>query len=141
MNLRNVTIGISCIILIGMIGFSVYITSFGGLINIVFGTLLFLALCGFPQIVSIMLSVRSKNPFSHITLMIASLLYGGWFAYIEYDAFFVNLDPQSGIAMIFIGVYALPVLLPLWIAAIVLNRYHAKQSEPQSLDDESEPDA
>ena len=131
MSLRFLTIGLSGIVFLGIIGFLVYITSFGGLINIVFGTLLFSAFCGFPPVVSIILSVRSKSPFAHITLMIASLLYGGWFAYVAYDAFFVNLDPQSGIVMIFVGVYALPVLLPLWITAVLLNRHYAKQSEMQ----------
>jgi len=62
-----------------------------------------------------------------------------------YNAMFVNRDPQSGLALLVVGIYALPVLLPLWITAVLLNRHHAKQSEmqsePQSVDGESEPDA
>ena len=58
----------------------------------------------------------------------ASLLYGIWFAYVMYDAFYVHVAPQIAIIIIFVGIYALPVLLPLWIVAFVLNVYYVKKS-------------
>jgi len=36
-----------------------------------------------------------------------------------------------------IGTALFLVMLPVWIAVLVLNRYYAKQSEPQSVDGES----
>jgi len=128
MKLRNVTIGLSKIILVGMICFLGYITSYGGFVNMVFGTIFALCFCGFPPIVSMVLSVKAKSPFSHIILATASLLYGIWFAYAMFDAFYVHVDPQSAIVIVFVGIYALPVLLPLWILAVVSNSYYVKFS-------------
>jgi cation transporter-like permease len=82
---------------------------------------LFLSFAGFPLIVSIGLSVWVKNSISQIIMAAASLLYGGWFAYAVYDAFYVNLDPQSPLIIIFVGIYALPILLLLWTIAAVIH--------------------
>ena len=141
MNLRILTIGLSSIVLLGMIVFLlVSLAPPHGFAKVVWGTLFFLAFCGFPTVVSIILSAISKNSLSHILILASSILYGAWFAYVVYDAFFVHLDPQSGLVFLFVGFYFLPVLLPLWISAVLLNRYYAKQSEMQSVDGESEPD-
>ena len=96
----------------------------------VFGTIAFLLFCGFPPVVSIMLSMGSKNPLPHIILTTASLLYGGWFAYVVYNAFFVHLDPQSGIAVLLVGIFSLPVMVPLWILAPCLDLYLTKKYAP-----------
>jgi len=139
MNLRILTIGLSSIVLLGMIAFLfVSLAPHHGFAKVVWGTLFFLVFCGFPPVVSIMLSARSKNPFSHVLILTSSLLYGTWFAYFIYDAMFVNRDPQSGLALLVVGIYSLPVLLPLWITAVLLNRYYVKQSEMQSVDGENE---
>ena len=50
-------------------------------------------------------------------LLIATSLYSAWFGCIYLSAFRWRPDPQSGIAMLFVGVYSLPVMLPLWIVA------------------------
>ena len=131
MNLRIITIGLSCIILIGMITFTVYRADFRGDVVLMVSFIPFSLFYAFPLIVSIMLSVYTRNSFSQIILLMASLLYGIWFAYAVYDAFYVNTDPQSGLVLIFVGIYALPVLLPLWITAYVLNRRYARKQKSQ----------
>ena len=127
MNFRNVTIILSSIILLGMIGFVGSKTTRGG-IDFIIGMAFFLPFYGLPPIVSMVLSVISKNPFSQGLLATTSLLYGIWFTYAMYLAFYVDLDPQSGLVILFVGIYALPVLLPLWIVTLVLNAYYTKKS-------------
>jgi len=100
--------------------------SSGNILLAIAGVLFFLGFCGFPPMVSIALSVLSKKPFSHIILATSSLLYGAWFADVYYDAFYLHLDPQSAIALIFVGVYFLPVLGPLWLAVLV-NEFWRKK--------------
>ena len=119
--LRNVTIWPSCVVLLGITGFLAYTASSDGIARMVFGTPLFLLFCGFPPIVSIVLSTKLKNPFSHILLVITSFLYGVWFAYLMYDAFYLNRDALSGVVLFCVGIFALPVLLPLWILAIIVE--------------------
>jgi len=131
MNLRNVTIGLSAGILLGMMGFVAYIASFGGAVNMLLGVLFFLPFCGFPPIVSMVIAGYSKHHVSQILAVVASLLYGVWFTYAMYDCFYVHVDPQSALIIIFVGIYALPVLLPLWITAHIFEiRHRKKQAEP-----------
>ncbi|MDR0327648.1 MAG: hypothetical protein LBI05_05055 [Planctomycetaceae bacterium] len=79
--------------------------------------------------VSIVLSVCTKSPISQVIPAAASLLYGVWYAYIVYDSFCVNVDAQSAIVLVFVGIYALPVLLPLWLAAIVVDIRHRNKQD------------
>ena len=73
---------------------------------------------GFPPVISIVLSVWTKNSLSQIILSEASLLYGVWFAYV-----------MSGLILIFVGPYALPGLLPLWLTACIVERRHRKKNQ------------
>jgi len=130
MTLRTITIALSSIILLGMIGFVAHMAN-DDVSGKVFAMTFFLPFYGFPLIVSIVLSARfKKEPASQVFLAIASLLYALWFVYAMHDAFYVHLDPQSGLVIIFVGIYALPILLPLWIVAFLLNNYVTKSSDP-----------
>ena len=129
MKLRAVSIGMSSGVLLGIECFLMYTCPQDDIVSMLCAPFFFLLFCGFPPIVSIFLSVRSKSPISQIVLATTSLLYGSWFAYVCYDAFFVNLDPQSAIILVFVGIYALPVLLPLWITARVVDMWHCKKSK------------
>ena len=128
MNLRNVTIGLSSIVLLGIILFSGRIANPEKVLFAIFYCLVF---AGYSPIVSIVLSLYTRNLFSQIILLMASLLYGVWLTYAVYDAFFVNIDPQSALVFLGVGIYSFPVMLPLWITAYVLNRYYTKKQEPQ----------
>jgi hypothetical protein len=119
--MRNITIGLSTAVLLGAMAFVGSKTT-PSVEGMVYALLIFMPFYGFPPIVSIVLAIRRKSPFAHMFLSLASLLYGVWFAYVMHDAFYANPDPQSPILIAFVGVYALPVLLPLWIAAYFFGR-------------------
>lgn len=77
-----------------------------------------------PLFVSIFLSIISPSKSCQITLSIGSILYALWFGYIYLDAFYWHLDPQSAIALVFIGIYSLPVMILVWIITLVLRKKH-----------------
>ena len=47
----------------------------------------------------------------------SSVLYAAWFASVFAQVFYIDPDPQSPIALLFVGAFALPVLAVFWIAA------------------------
>lgn len=59
---------------------------------------------------------------SSMTLLAANLLYFAWFLWIYIDVFYINIDPQGPISFVFIGIFSLPVMLPLWIIALIFER-------------------
>ena len=97
------------------------------------GAMLFwLPFYGFPPIVSMVLSYRSTSPISQMILAGTSLLYGLWFVCIMYYVFSIATpDAQSGLVILFVGIYALPVLLPLWIVAYFVDRRERKKNQPE----------
>ena len=131
MNLRAISITLSVGVLLGIMGFGLHTASLRSIVDVLVISLFILSFSGFPPIVSIMLAGCAKNAISQTVSAMASLLYGLWFAYAVYDCFYVNLDAQSGLIFIFVGFWALPVLLLLWLAALVIEiRHRKKQAEP-----------
>jgi len=105
-----------------------YVCSDGGFVGIVLGIAFFMPFCGFPLIVSLLLSAHTKNLFSHILLLMASFFYGIWFVCVMYNTFFINLDHlniQNALIICVAGICFLPLLLPLWIIAMRLNQNSA----------------
>ncbi|MBK8037200.1 MAG: serine/threonine protein kinase [Verrucomicrobiaceae bacterium] len=80
----------------------------------------FLPLSLGPLFVSLILSLILLNRRSQRVLLVGSLLYAALFAFIYLGAFFWHLDPQSAIALLFIGFYSLPVMIPVWLIALVM---------------------
>ena len=74
-----------------------------------------------PLAVTIGLAVVWRSTLAQYLLTVSSVLYGAWFAFIYAQAVYVNPDPQSPIAFLFVGVYATPVLAVFWIAAAVVQ--------------------
>ena len=70
-----------------------------------------------PQFITHIGILRAKSTGSQALLMLTLLLYFAWFVYVYVDAFYIHLDPQSAIAILFPGFYASPVLLMLWLLA------------------------
>ena len=63
-----------------------------------------------------------------------SLLYGLWFVCIVYYVFYIAPpDAQNGLIILFVGIYALPVLLPLWIIAYFVEWRSRKKDQPAEL--------
>ena len=127
MKLRNISIGLSGLVLLGLVCMVGY-QAFGyndGVIDVVIKMIampFMLLFYGFPPIVSIMLAYYYfKKTIPLIIAMAASLLYVPWFAYIYHDAFYANVDPQSAILLVWVGIYFLPVLSPLLLTAIIIE--------------------
>jgi hypothetical protein len=112
--MRKISIWISVVLLLGM---TCALLDMGGLPGV-----LLLLFDGFPLFISIRLAERFMKTIPQLMTAAASVLYGGWFAYIYYDAFYANIDPQSAIAMIFVGICAMPVLIPMWLLAFFIER-------------------
>jgi hypothetical protein len=70
-----------------------------------------------PLLVTLLLSFKAVNPLSQRLLLASTLVYSAWFAWIYLDAFYWNIDPQSAIVLLFVGVLSLPVMIPLWVIA------------------------
>ena len=134
MNIRTPSIGLSAFVLLGMISFVAYIAFPNGLAGILYASLVFSWFYGFPPIVSMVLSYRSKSPISQMILAGTSLLYGLWFSCIMYYVFSIAPpDAQNGLIILFVGIYALPVLLPLWIIAYFVDWRSCKKHQPAEL--------
>ncbi len=98
------------------------------------GVLICGPLCFFPLLGNLILAWM-KNRWSQGVLAISSVLYGLGVAYEMYNAFYVNLDPQSGLVLIFVGVAYFPMMIPLWLVALILEAFYAMRTktdhEPQ----------
>lgn len=88
------------------------------------GALFFVPFALGPLFVSLLLAAIAPNRSCQITLVIGSLLYSVWFGFVFLNAFYWHIDPQSSIAMIFIGIYSLPVMIPVWLLSLVLRHRH-----------------
>ena len=115
---RNLSISISGFILIVMTFYLMAATSAGSVVLMPF--------CGFPPIVAIVFSCLWKSLIANLLTVLSSIFYVPWFVYVVRDAFVVNIDPQSGLVMIFVGIFFLPVLLPLWGFAWFFEHKHRK---------------
>ena len=74
-----------------------------------------------PVFVTLLMAVFLSSRRAQIALFVSSVLYCGWFAYAYADIFYIHLDPQSSIALLFIGAVSLPVMAVFWLAAGVLQ--------------------
>jgi hypothetical protein len=63
----------------------------------------------------------AKATTSQFILTLALVSYFAWFLYVYVDVFCIHLDPQSAIALLFVGVYSLPVMLVLWLLTFVME--------------------
>jgi hypothetical protein len=81
------------------------------------------------MVVSLLLGAAAASRRSLITLLISNILYFGWFLWVYISAFHLHPDPQAGIAFLFVGIYSLPVMIPLWIIAMCLRQSKRTKSE------------
>lgn len=85
----------------------------------IYGLVFFLPFALGPLFVTWCLGWLCGGRTSGYVLLAATGLYAAWFGYVYLSAFHWHLDPQSAIAMLFVGIYSLPVMLPLWIVAFL----------------------
>lgn len=86
------------------------------------GLLFFIPFSFGPMIVSLLLGLWTASKRSSLILLASNLLYFSWFLWVYLDVFYIHIDPQSPIAFVFIGIVALPVMTPLWVVALILER-------------------
>jgi hypothetical protein len=88
----------------------------------IIGALFFVPFALGPLFVSLVIAATAPSRGCQIILAAGSVIYAAWFAFIFLDAFYWHVDPQSAIALVFIGIYSLPVMIPIWLSALVLRR-------------------
>ncbi len=72
-----------------------------------------------PLVVSALAAYWISSRTSQLILLMSALLYSAWFVLAYLELFYWHLDPQNGIAFLLVGIYSLPVMIPLWIAAYI----------------------
>lgn len=128
----NEALAMRCVTLaLVAIAFVVYAITFapGGLD----GILLIAAFTMTPFVVTAVLAWRWRTAIGQFVLIIGALGYAAWFRYAHMDAMHSN-DPQGGILVMFVGIYAAPVLGLLWWGGYWLEKQERIASQ-SDLDD------
>ena len=95
----------------------------------IIGALFFIPFALGPLFVSLLIAAIAPYQACQITLILGTVLYTAWFGFIFLSAFYWDVDPQSPIALIFIGIYSLPVMIPIWVVALILKRRNKLKGE------------
>ena len=66
-----------------------------------------------PLFLSLALAKRWRDRVSQIAISAGTLAYAVWFVYV-YLTNFLSADPQAGIPLLFIGIWAMPVMACVW---------------------------
>ena len=86
-----------------------------------------------PLVLSLFLALIAQSRSSQITLIIGSILYGACFSFI-----YGSSGAQSGVALLFMGFYSLPVMVPIWGVAVFLKRKpQLEKPNPESTNPDS----
>ena len=86
-----------------------------------------------PLVLSLFLAFIAQSRSSQITLIIGSILYGSCFSII-----YGSSGAQSGVALLFMGFYSLPVMVPIWGVAVFLKRKpQLEKPQPESTNPDS----
>jgi hypothetical protein len=72
--------------------------------------------------INFLLSRKYTSAKSQVILLVINTLYVVWYSWALFDAFHFHRDAQSGLAILFAFVYALPVFVLGWVSAASLNK-------------------
>lgn len=97
-----------------------------------FGAMFFVPFALGPLFVSLIIAAASAYRSCQIILTVGSGLYAAWFGYLFLSAFCWNVDAQSPIVVVFIGIYSLPVMIPIWISALILRHRNELKGEQKT---------
>ncbi len=81
------------------------------------GLLFFVPFTLGPLFVTLLLDFFVHRRLALGLLLASTLIYFAWFLFVYLSAFYWHPDAQGAIALLFIGIYSLPVMIPLWITA------------------------
>ena len=94
--------------------------------------LLVIVVVMWPFAVNLVFAVMWRRAASQALLIVVPAAYGIWYRMVWADIQ-KHMDPQSGIMILFIGIYAFPVLALLW----GIGGYLESKRKPESSADES----
>jgi hypothetical protein len=86
------------------------------------GVVMFTPIILGPFLINTVLAHLLRTVAAARVLFIASLLFIAWASFVFVQAFILHPDAQSAIALLFIGIWAFPVMAVLQAAAFVLHR-------------------
>ena len=121
MNLRNVTIGTTLLLLIATTVFPVMLAVWIPFVWF---------LSSLPLVVTLVIACKVEHNGPNMILLGSTIVYATWYLFALFQTYFV--DGWMLLGVVLAGIVMFPVMFPAWIAAIVLNRYYARQAEPQS---------
>ena len=93
--------------------------------NIVLDTLILWLFSGSPLFISFVITLKSKRKTSSGILLVTTIIYVFLYAYAMHQLFYVYL---GGLALLVVGIVSLPVMIPAWITALLLNQYYATKT-------------
>jgi len=82
-------------------------------------------LSSFPLLVSFTLAIISKHNVTLTVLLISTIAFATWYGFILHFVLFSG-SFLAEMALIFIGIWSLPVMIPAWITTLVLNWRYTK---------------
>ena len=136
MNLRSITIWMSAVMLVMsfvvsagyMFTVIVSILGISYTVHAIGCSLLYWCFTAYPFAITYFTTKKLKYVCSIAILLVPTIAYANGYFFFLYYLFFIENSDYS--LMLGITILSLPVMIPAWISATVLNRYHAKQSEP-----------
>jgi len=129
MNLRNVTIWMTGLMMIVMIAVLVMVFVILAKVPEVNAAILFWLASGTPLLVSYFVARNLQYVIPTLILLFSTIAYGIAYAWVLYLAFFI--DGMMLILLLYIGVASLSVMIPAWTTAIVIElRHRKKKTEP-----------
>ena len=98
----------------------------------VYGFLFFVPFSLFPHAITHVMVAKANDRISLSLLLVALVGYFGWFLFVYVQAFHTHLDAQSSIALLFVGTYSMPAMIPLWVASAIASRLHKPAQQADS---------
>jgi len=135
MKLRNVTIWATGLMMVMPLVFPIIFMSpswgnedIEDLINVPLFSLL---LSGTPLLVSLTLAKNLKYRVSTVILLVSTVTYSIWFTIVCFHVYLAISAGRCGcVVMVFfaVGPLSLPVMIPAWITALLLDSHYVKKS-------------
>ena len=82
-----------------------------------------------PLFISLFMAAISPYRSCQLILTVGSFLYAIWFILIFLNVFFLNPNPESSVALVFIGAYSLPVMIPIWLLSLAFAYKQMKRTQ------------
>lgn len=94
------------------------------------GTVGIILLAIFPLLISTLISLFLSKKSARILSTVGIVAFILWFLFYYMMIFYWEPDPQAAIGLLYLGIVSLPVMIPIWIITLVLNRRKTLPTEP-----------